>query len=201
MAEREFFQTIDKSVMAEFRDRGSRFIGYAFPVESTIVFKKELEQVKSQHPKATHHCFAYRIGMDGEQFRSSDAGEPSGTAGKPILGQIDSRELTNTAIVVVRYFGGSLLGVPGLINAYKSAAALALQVAPIVRKQVERNIIINFDYTRMNEVMVIIRQFSGRVVRQEMQLFCQVEVAVPVSRAEELLYRLKDNNLEAEKKE
>jgi uncharacterized YigZ family protein len=99
--------------VAEFKDRGSRFLAYAFPISSADDFKKRLKELKEEHSKAVHHCFAYRIGTDGNSFRSSDDGEPSGSAGKPILGQIDSKELTNTAIVVVRYFGGTLLGVPG----------------------------------------------------------------------------------------
>lgn len=199
MDEKEFFFTIEKPATAEYRDRGSRFIAYAFPIEHVAGFKKELEKIKLLHPKATHHCFGYRIGTDGNLFRSGDAGEPSGTAGKPILGQIDSRELTDTAIIVVRYFGGSLLGVPGLINAYKSAAAMALQVAVILRKQVEKNFRITFDYTRINEVMIILKQFNARIIDQEMQLFCMIHFAVPLNRVAEMLYRLKEANLETER--
>src|SRR5438270_8046542 len=104
------YHTIEKPSLAEYKDRGSRFIAYAFPIERAEDFKKRLKEIKDEHPKASHHCFAWRIGTDGNQFRSSDDGEPSGTAGKPILGQIDSRQLTDAAIVVVRYFGGTLLG-------------------------------------------------------------------------------------------
>ena len=112
---------------AEFFDRGSRFLGFAYPIASTDEFKIILQRLKKEHPKAVHHCFAWRLGVGMDQFRANDDGEPSGTAGKPILGQIDSKGLTNVAIIVVRYFGGTLLGVPGLINAYKSAASLAIQ--------------------------------------------------------------------------
>src|SRR6266480_952803 len=132
MTELQFYSTIEKPALAEFKDRGSKFIAYAFPISSVEAFKEKLNAIKKDHPKATHHCFAYRLGLDKNNFRLSDAGEPSGTAGKPILGQIDSRNLTNTLVIVVRYFGGTLLGVPGLINAYKSAAALALQLTPVV---------------------------------------------------------------------
>src|ERR1043165_2969721 len=121
------YKTIEKPSQAEFKDRGSRFIAYAFPIQTIDDFKKRLKELKEEHPKATHHCFAYRIGIDGDNFRSSDDGEPSGTAGKPILGQIDSKQATNMLIIVVRYFGGTQLGVPGLINAYKTAASLALE--------------------------------------------------------------------------
>ena len=120
-----FYTTLEKSGTAEFRERGSKFIGYAFPVQTAEQFKADLLDIKKEHPKANHHCFAYRLGLDGNNFRVNDDGEPSGTAGKPILGQIDSKELTNVGIVVVRYFGGTLLGVPGLINAWVwSARAL-----------------------------------------------------------------------------
>jgi len=130
----EFYYTIERTTTAEFKDRGSKFIAFTFPLQTVDDFKKSLELIKKEHPKATHHCFAYRIGLDNNTYRVSDDGEPSGTAGKPILGQIDSKKLTNILVVVVRYFGGTLLGVPGLINAYKSAASLALQVTPVVQK-------------------------------------------------------------------
>src|SRR4051794_33870893 len=120
----DHYYTIEKESAAEFKDRGSKFIGYAFPVTTINECKEKLAAIKKEHPKATHHCFAYRIGIDGMNYRVSDDGEPSGSAGRPILGQIDSRQVINTLIIVVRYFGGTLLGVPGLINAYKTAAAL-----------------------------------------------------------------------------
>src|ERR1700710_1488137 len=137
MAEQDFYYTIEKEATAEFKDRGSKFIAYACPVKNVEEYKEKLNALKKEHAKATHHCFAYRIGLDGNNFRVSDDGEPSGTAGKPILGQIDSKELTNVLVIVVRYFGGSLLGVPGLINAYKSTAAMVLQMTPIIQKTVE----------------------------------------------------------------
>src|SRR5215208_2258447 len=142
------YHTIEKPSLAEFKDRGSKFLAYAFPVQAPDDFKKRLKELKEEHPKAAHHCFAYRIGTDGNTFRSGDDGEPSGSAGKPILGQIDSKNLTNVAVVVVRYFGGTLLGVPGLINAYKSAASMALQVTPVVQKPIEVAYTLQFDYTQ-----------------------------------------------------
>src|SRR5215831_1533802 len=155
--EKQFYNTIEKTSVAEFKDRGSRFITYTFPIQSVDEFKQKLNEIKKEHPKATHHCFAYRLGVDGSMFRVSDDGEPSGSAGKPILGQIDSKALTNTLVIVVRYFGGTLLGVPGLINAYKTATALALQLTPIAMKQITERYILQFDYTQMNEVMAAIR--------------------------------------------
>jgi uncharacterized YigZ family protein len=190
------YNTIEKPAVAEFKDRGSRFIAYVYPIANVNEFKEKLATIKKEHPKATHHCFAYRIGLDarpngssgrGNNYRVSDNGEPSGSAGRPILGQIDSKQLTNVLIIVVRYFGGTLLGVPGLINAYKSAAALALQVTPIVQKPVLINYRLQFDYTQMNEVMKLVKQFDCVLLKQEMQLFCSMEIGVPKNRLDEVM--------------
>lgn len=192
MTDQDFYTTVAKSGMAEFKDRGSKFIGYVYPVASTEEFKERLNDVKNQHPKATHHCFAYRLGLDGNTYRVSDDGEPSGTAGRPILGQIDSKGLVNTLVVVVRYFGGTLLGVPGLINAYKTAAALAVQTTPLVQKPVEKEFFVQFDYTQVNEIMTLVKQYNCRVIRQEMQLFCNMTIAIPRNRIPEVTYKLKE---------
>jgi uncharacterized YigZ family protein len=192
MAEQDFYYTIEKEATAEFKDRGSKFIGYACPVKSVEEFKERLNAIKKEHPKATHHCFAYRIGLDGNTFRVSDDGEPSGTAGRPILGQIDSKGIVNALVVVVRYFGGTLLGVPGLINAYKSAAALALQTTPLVQRPVEKEFVVRFDYTQINDVMTLIKQYNCRILSQELQLFCKMTVAIPNNRLEEMRYKLGD---------
>ena len=191
----DHYNTIEKPAVAEFSDRGSKFIAYAFPIADVSVFKEKLAVIKKEHPKATHHCFAYRLGLEGDNFRINDDGEPSGSAGRPILGQIDSRKLTNVLIIVVRYFGGTLLGVPGLINAYKAAAALALQVTAIVHKPVLINYRLQFDYTQMNEVMKIVKQFNCQVLKQDTQLFCVLEIAVPKAKINETVNRLKDLRL------
>ncbi len=188
----EVYYTIEKEATAEFKDRGSKFIAYACPAMTVDESKERLNAIKKEHPKATHHCFAYRIGTDGNTFRVSDDGEPSGTAGRPILGQIDSKELVNVLVVVVRYFGGTLLGVPGLINAYRSAAALALQTTPRVQKQIEKEYLVQFDYTRVGEIMTLVKYYGCRVVRQEMQLFCNMTVAIPTNRVQEVLYKLQE---------
>ena len=184
MTNTEFYNTIDQPSSAEFKDRGSRFIANAYPVTSVDMFKKHLEEIRKLHSKATHHGFAYRIGADKALFRASDDGEPSGTAGKPILGQIDSKDLTNTLIIVTRYFGGSLLGVPGLINAYKMAASMALQIVPVVRKDVEVSYRIHFDYSRVNEILRIIKHRNARIISQELQLFPEMLIALPIRSAE-----------------
>ena len=167
-------------------------MAFANPILKVEDFKKQLQYLKKEHPKASHHCFAYRIGTDGNTFRVSDDGEPAGSAGKPILGQIDSKELTNVAVIVVRYFGGSLLGVPGLINSYKTVTSLVLQLTPIVKKQIEENYIVNFDYTLVNEVMIILKQCNCTIISQDMQLFCNIATGIPKSRLTEVLYRLKE---------
>lgn len=188
----DYYNTIEKPSFAEFKDRGSKFIAYTFPISAINEFKEKLALVKKEHPKATHHCFAYRIGLDGTIYRVSDDGEPSGSAGKPILGQIDSKQVTNVLIIVTRYFGGTLLGVPGLIHAYKTAAALALQVTPIVQKPVLTNYRLQFDYTQMNDIMTICKQFDCLVIKQEMNLFCTLEIGIAKNRLDEVLYKLKD---------
>jgi uncharacterized YigZ family protein len=192
MSDKDFYLTIDKPGTAEYKDRGSKFIAYAYPIESAEDFKNHLQKIKKEHAKAEHHCFAYRIGTDGNTFRVNDDGEPSGSAGKPILGQLDSKEVTNAAVIVVRYFGGALLGVPGLINSYKTVTALALQVTPIVQKQVEITYTIQFDYTRMNEIMMVLKQYNCTIISQELQLFCVIKTGVPKNRTREVLYQLKE---------
>ena len=192
MAEQDFYYTIEKEGSAEFKDRGSKFIAYVCPVKNVEECKERLNALKKEHSRATHHCFAYRIGLDGNVYRVSDDGEPSGTAGRPILGQIDSKEIVNVLVVVVRYFGGTLLGVPGLINAYRSAAALALQMTPIVQRQVEKECSLQFDYTQVNDVMTLVKQYNCRIIRQEMQLFCNMTIGIPTNRLAEVSYKLQE---------
>ena len=188
----DYYYTIERPGSAEFKDRGSKFIAFAFPIANVADFKKQLQRLKDEHPKAAHHCFAYRLGTDGNTFRSSDDSEPSGSAGKPILGQIDSKQLTDLAVVVVRYFGGTLLGVPGLINAYKTVAALALQTTPVVQKAIELKYRLQFDYTRMNEVMMISKKYNCTIRDQQMELFCRMEIGIPRANHELVLLKLRD---------
>ncbi len=184
--------TIEQAAFAEFKDRGSKFLAYAYPVASPEDFKQKLATLKKEHPKAVHHCFAYRIGTDGNTFRVSDDGEPGGSAGRPILGQLDSKQLTNLAVIVVRYFGGTLLGVPGLINAYKTATALALQLVPTVEKSIEVNYNLHCNYNELNDVMTIIKQYNCTVIHQEMSLFCSVDFGIAKNRLEQVLHKLND---------
>ncbi|MEA3425225.1 MAG: YigZ family protein [Bacteroidota bacterium] len=192
MSEPDYFLTIEKTAMAEYKDRGSKFLAFAYPVQTLEDCKQNLLLLKKEHAKAVHHCFAHRLGWEGTQFRVSDDGEPSGTAGRPILGQIDSKQLTNIQVIVVRYFGGTLLGVPGLIQAYKSATAMALQLIPIVQKPIEVLYELHFDYTLMNDVMMVVKQTGCSIASQEMQLFCLLRIGVPKARLDEVMYKLND---------
>ena len=192
MQNADHYFTIEKPSMAEFKDRGSKFLGYAFPTTTPENFKQHLQDLKKEHAKAVHHCFAYRLGLTNNIFRVSDDGEPAGTAGRPILGQIDSSGVTDTAIIVVRYFGGTLLGVPGLINAYKSAASMALQLTPFVQKTIESYYELSFDYTQMGDIMNVVKQYGCSVSGQSMQLFCNLRIGIPRARLEEVLYKFKD---------
>jgi uncharacterized YigZ family protein len=181
------YRTIENAAVGEFKDRGSHFISYADPISNKEEFKKRLTELKKQHPKAAHYCFAYRIGMDKNDFRVGDDGEPAGSAGRPILGQIDSKQLTNVLVVVVRYFGGTLLGITGLIKAYRTASAIALEASKLIIKPMLIHYRLHFDYTKMNDIMKLIRKVDGEILRQELQLFCKMEVAIPIKRTHEFL--------------
>lgn len=149
-----------------YKDKGSKFTGYAFPVKDEEEVKVYLEEIKSLHPKARHHCYAYRLGPKGEDYRANDDGEPSGSAGKPMLNCILSEELTDTLVIVVRYFGGTLLGVPGLINAYKNATQLALEEAEKEVFTINEIVKISYDFDQVQPVMQTIRKYDLKVLEQ-----------------------------------
>ena len=188
----DYYFSIANESSAEFKDRGSKFIAFTFPIENKGQFKNLMQKVKKLHPKASHFCFAYKIGLDNNNFRSSDAGEPSGSAGKPILNAIESKNLTNILIVVVRYFGGTLLGVPGLINAYKTSAILAIQTTQIVQKPILIFYELEFDYTHTNSVIQIIKKYDCIISKNENQLFCIINVGIPKSRITEFEHNFSD---------
>lgn len=186
------YRTIEGTYTSDFRDRGSKFFGFAYPVTSVDEVKEKVKELKKAHPKAVHWCYAFRIGTDGTLFRANDDGEPSGSAGKPILGQLDSAGLTDVLVVVVRYFGGTLLGVPGLINAYKTATAEALNQATVVEKWIEEKLLISFDYPVMNEVMQLLKQSDATIYKQDLQLFCEIVAGIPKKHAADYLQRLSE---------
>jgi uncharacterized YigZ family protein len=172
------YRTIEKPAEGAFHDRGSKFQAFAFPLNSESELKEILVGVKSGHPKANHHCWAFRLGIDRSVFRMNDDGEPSGTAGRPILNTLLSKDLTNIVVIVVRYFGGTLLGVPGLINAYKVATEDALNHAKIIQKTINDIYLIQFDYLQMNDVMKIIKDDNLTILSQDFDTDCSIRVSI-----------------------
>jgi uncharacterized YigZ family protein len=172
------YLTIEKPAEGIFRDRGSKFLAFAYPVRSENDIKPLLTCLKTEHPKANHYCWAMRLGTDRSVFRINDDGEPSGTAGRPILNTLLSMNLTNILVVVVRYFGGTLLGVPGLIHAYRSAAEEALNTAIVVEKTVNDIYTVSFDYPYMNDVMRIIKDDNLEILEQQFDNTCLVKISI-----------------------
>lgn len=179
MTEKDTYRTI-KNPISEvvFKDKSSKFLGYAFPISSEDEAKQYLEIVKKEHFSARHWCYAWQLGKDKKQYRANDDGEPNGTAGLPIYGQILSFDFTNVLVIVVRYFGGIKLGVGGLINAYKTTAQLTLQEAIVEERTINQIFEIKFDYKNMNKVMRIIKERNLSVISQKMELNCYILVEV-----------------------
>ena len=167
-----------------YKEKNSKFFGYAFPVESEEEIKLILEQIKKQHHTARHWCYAFQIGTTKLYHRTNDDGEPSNSAGAPIYGQIQSFDVTNVLIIVVRYFGGVKLGVGGLIVAYREAAKMALEQANVIEKTININYIVKFDYKNMNRVMRVIKEKNIDVVNQKLELDCEIEITVRKKNAE-----------------
>jgi uncharacterized YigZ family protein len=180
------YKTIKEKSEGLFKDKGSRFISFAYPVSSEEEVKSILQEIKKSHHSARHHCYAWRIGTERIRFRANDDGEPSSSAGKPILGQLHSFELTNILIVVVRYFGGTLLGVSGLINAYKTAAADAIINAEIIEKTIESEFEITFTYNQLNDVMQIIKNENLNQVKTDFNEYCLIRFLVRESEADRI---------------
>ncbi|WP_166333672.1 IMPACT family protein [Sphingobacterium chungjuense] len=172
------YRTIEATYEGIFRDKGSKFIAYVYPFEDEIKLKDVIAQLKVLHPKARHHCYAYRLTPDRSIFRVNDDGEPSGTAGRPILNVLLSLDLTNVLVVVVRYFGGTLLGVPGLINAYKSATQIALESAKVIEKTTDDIYELRFQYLQMNDIMRIIKEENATIREQQFDNDCVMQIAI-----------------------
>lgn len=188
---KDSYLTIEGNAEAIFKEKSSKFLCYAFHVEYEEEITAHLERLRKQYYDATHHCYAWRLGPFGERFRANDDGEPSSTAGKPILGQMLSREVTNCLIVVVRYFGGTKLGVPGLIAAYKESAAAVLDEAKVVERTVDTLIKIEFSYVVMNDVMRIVKEEQPVMLSQVFDNLCSMVLAVRNSKADVVLGRLR----------
>lgn len=184
------YKTIAAPAEGVFKDKGSKFIAYAYPLREEAQAKALVASLRSQHPKARHHCWAYRLTPDRSIFRINDDGEPSGTAGRPILNVLLSADVTNALVVVVRYFGGTLLGVPGLINAYKTAAQEALSAAEIVELTVNDVYRLSFGYGQLNDVMRIVKEESLTVLKQAFDNQCTMEVEIRQQQVEQVLGRL-----------
>jgi uncharacterized YigZ family protein len=170
------YKTITGSAEGLFKDKGSKFFAYAYPIEDESEVKELVDQLKKEHFKAVHHCYAYRLGQDRTNFRVNDDGEPSGSAGKPILNVLLSKDITNILVVVVRYFGGTLLGVPGLINAYKTATQEALVNAEIIEKTVNEIYEVRFEFVQMNDVMKVVKEFGLKVKNQLFDNQCTLQL-------------------------
>jgi uncharacterized YigZ family protein len=178
-SEKDTYKTILKPSPATlFKEKGSKFIGYAFPVTSEEEVKENLDYLKKKHFNARHWCYAWQLGTSYENYRVNDDGEPSNSAGMPIFGQLQAFDVTNILVVVVRYFGGTKLGVGGLVQAYKTAAKTSLENSKIVNKTIDAYFDIFFDYPEMNIVMRIIKDENLRIISQKMELRCSIELAV-----------------------
>ena len=189
--QKDSYLTIEGQAEAIFKERSSKFLCYAYHVESEEEITACLEPLRKRYYDATHHCYAWRLGPFGERFRANDDGEPSSTAGKPILGQLLSRDITNCLIVVVRYFGGTKLGVPGLIAADKESAAAVLDAAQVVERTVDRRIRIEFSYIAMNDVMRIIKEDQPTIEEQTFDNLCSMTLSIRESKADAVEGRLR----------
>jgi uncharacterized YigZ family protein len=184
------YKTIESPAEGLFKDKGSKFIAYAFPVTTEEEIKDIINSIKKEHHAARHHCYAWRLGYEKLLLRANDDGEPSSTAGKPILGQIQAANLTDILIVVVRYFGGTLLGVSGLINAYKTAAAEVINQSKIVERLVEKRITVEFGYEVMNDVMKIFKDEKLPQLDPAFDLNCSIGTSIRLSEFERIANQL-----------
>jgi len=189
------YRTIQNPAEAVFTDRGSKFLGLAYPLLSEQDLKPLMAEVKGKHPKAAHHCWAMRLTPDRSVFKLNDDGEPSGTAGRPILNTMLSKDVTNTLIVVVRYFGGTLLGVPGLINAYKTTAERTLAEAGIIEKTVNDVYTLRFDYTQINSIMKLVKEEQLKILEQNFDNESAIQLSVRKSQVNTVLQKLNGLNL------
>ena len=185
------YRTVAAEAEAACRERSSKFLSWIYPVRSEEEIRERLDALRKKYYDATHHCYAWRLGPRGEAFRANDDGEPSGTAGKPILGQLLSNDITDCLVVVVRYFGGTKLGVPGLIAAYKESAAEAIAAAESVERTVDRSVELDFPYVAMNDSMRVVKEEQPKVVSQTFDNLCSMRLTIRESRAEVLIEKLK----------
>lgn len=192
LLDQDAFLTVSQKSAGLYKDKGSKFLYFSFPVETEDEIKTELARLRKIYFDATHHCYAWVLGPKGSQYRANDDGEPNHSAGDPILGQIRSHQLTNVLIVVVRYFGGTKLGVSGLVQAYKTSAAMAIEENEIIEKRVMEELLIQFGYPKMNEVMKIVKAENLNIKSQELGLDCRLRLELRTGILDQVTEKLKD---------
>ena len=174
------------------KEKGSKFIGFAFPVDDEEDLKKSLQKIREEHPKATHHCYAFRLGMKGENYRANDDGEPSGSAGLPIYNQLLAHDITNVLVIVVRYYGGTKLGVSGLVKTYKESAKITLEEAEIITKELESEIEISFNFSQQNQIFTLLNKFDGRILDFLSDENCVITAKIKTSQKENISEQLSE---------
>lgn len=187
------FKTIKKPIEnILLKEKGSKFIGFAFPVNSEAELKASLEKIRSEHRKATHHCYAFRLGLEGENYRANDDGEPNGSAGLPIYNQLLGNELTNILLIVVRYYGGTKLGVSGLVKAYKECAKITLEEGEIMTKDLESELEIAFNFDKQNQIFTLLNKFEGKILDFLSEEQCKIVAKINTSQKENISEQLSE---------
>ena len=174
------------------KEKGSKFVGFAFPLEDETDLKKILEKVKTEHPKATHHCYAFRLGILGENYRANDDGEPNGSAGLPIYNQLLAHEITNILVIVVRYYGGTKLGVSGLVKTYKETAKITLEEAEIITKDLETKLEIEFDFSHQNQIFTLLNKYDGKIIDFISEERCKIIAKITMNAKENISEQLSE---------
>lgn len=185
------YKTIEKPVENTLlKEKGSKFIGFAFPVDNEVELKNALEKIRAEHPKATHHCYAFRMGLNGENYRANDDGEPSGSAGLPIYNQLLANEITNVLVISVRYYGGTKLGVSGLVKAYKECAKITLEEANIITKELEIEIKIQFNFNQQNVIFTLLSKFDAKIITFDSQEKASIAAKIKLKHKDEIISAL-----------
>jgi uncharacterized YigZ family protein len=185
------YKTIEKPIENTLlKEKGSKFIGFAFPVADESELKQALEKIRTEHPKATHHCYAFRMGLQGENYRANDDGEPSGSAGLPIFNQMLAHEITNSLVIVVRYYGGTKLGVSGLVKAYKESAKITLEEAHIITRELEEEIEIRFNFNQQNTIFTLLSKFDAKIIHFDAQEKAVISAKIKIKDKEAILKAL-----------
>ncbi|WP_415325575.1 IMPACT family protein [Chryseobacterium sp. MMS23-Vi53] len=187
------YKTIEKPIENTLlKEKGSKFIGFAFPVNNEVELKNALEKIRAEHPKATHHCYAFRIGLNGENYRANDDGEPSGSAGLPIYNQLLANEITNVLVISVRYYGGTKLGVSGLVKTYKESAKITLEEANIITKELEIEIEIQFNFNQQNVIFTLLSKFDAKIINFDSQEKASIVAKIKLKYKDEIVESLQN---------